>query len=70
MIYTDCKFMDLYIGDKKNKGEGNTLSQIKTVIDLIKNVSYKSLFDVEEEEFNQKCQLSFKDYMENYYENQ
>ena len=70
MIYTDCKFMDLYIGDKKNKSEDNTLSQIKTVIDLIKNVSYKSLFDVEEEEFNQKCQLSFKDYMENYYENQ
>ena len=70
MIYTDCKFMDLYIGEKKNKGEGNILTQIKTVSDLIKNVSYKSLFDVEEEEFNQKCQISFKDYMENYYESE
>ena len=66
MLYTDCKFMELYIGDKKNKGEGNYLTQIKTICDFIRHVSAKSLYNVDEEEYNKKCQIAFTDYKENY----
>jgi len=69
LIYTDCKFMQLYIGEKKNKGEDNQLTQMITICDFIKQVSAKSLFNVEEEEFNQKCQISFQEYMDNYLDN-
>ena len=40
-----------------------------TICDFIKQVSAKSLFNVEEEEFNQKCQISFQEYMDNYLDN-
>ena len=69
MIYTDCKFMDLYIGEKKNKGEDNQLAQMTTICDFIKGVSAKSFFNVDEEEFNRKSQDAFTEYMENYFEN-
>ena len=68
MIYTNCKFMDLYIGEKKNKGEDNQLAQMTTICDFIKGVSSKSFFNIEEEEFNKKCQIAFQEYMENYLE--
>ena len=69
MIYTDCKFMDLYIGEKKNKGEDNQLAQMTTICDFIKSVSAKSFFNIDEEEYNKKCQNAFQEYMENYLEN-
>ena len=69
MIYTDCKFMELYIGEKKNKGEDNQLAQMTTICDFIKGVSAKSFFNVDEEEFNKKSQDSFTEYMNNYLEN-
>ena len=52
--------MELYIGDKKNKGEDNELTQMRTVCDFIKQVNAKSLFNVDEEEFNQKSELSLQ----------
>ena len=61
--------MQLYIGEKKNKGEDNQLTQMITICDYIKQVSAKSLFNVEDEEFNQKCQNAFQEYMDNYWEN-
>ena len=69
LIYTDCKFMQLYIGEKKNKGEDNQLTQMITICDYIKQVSARSLFNVEDEEFNQKCQNAFQEYMDNYWDN-
>ena len=38
-IFTDCKFMELYIGNKKNKGEDNQLTQLRTVCDFIKQIN-------------------------------
>ena len=69
-LYTDCKFMELYIGEKKNKGEGNYLTQMKTICDYIKGISAKSLYNIDEEEFNRKCQNEFQEYKENYLEEQ
>ena len=67
-IYTDCNFMKLYIGDKKNKGVDNQLSQILGVCDFVNNSSFNNFYKVDKEEFNQKCQISVQDFNKNYFE--
>jgi hypothetical protein len=68
-FYSNLKFMELYIGEKKNKVEDNQLSQMFSICSFIKQINAKSLYNVTEEEFSQKCQISFKEYMDNYFEN-
>ena len=68
-IYSNLKFMELYIGEKKNKGEHNQLSQMFGICSFIKEINAKSVYNVTEEDFSQKCQISFKEYMDNYLEN-
>ena len=54
-IYSNCKYMDLYIGDKSSKEEGSQLSQLMGICMYVKDLNYKSLFDVTEDEFKIKC---------------
>ena len=54
-IYSNCRYMDLYIGDKRSKEEGSQLSQLFGICQYIKDLKYDSLFDVTEEEFNINC---------------
>ena len=68
LIYSDCKFMKLYIGDKKNKGEDNQLTQMMTVCDFVKDADWSSFFNIEEKDYIEKCQECFTEYMDNYLE--
>ena len=54
-IYSNCKYMELYIGDKSSKEEGNQLSQLMGICIYVKDITYKSLFETNEKEFNLKC---------------
>ena len=54
-IYSNCRYMDLYIGDKRSKEEGSQLSQLFGICQYVKDLKYDSLFDVTEEEFNINC---------------
>ena len=54
-IYSNCKYMDLYIGDKSSKEEGSQLSQLLGICMFVKDLDYKSLFDVSELEFTINC---------------
>ena len=63
-IFTDCSFMQLYIGNKKNKIEDNQLTQLLTSIDFIKKVDYNSLYNVSESEYDEKGEISFKELKE------
>ena len=54
-IYSNCRYMELYIGDKSSKEEGNQLTQLMGLCMYVKDLTYKSLFDVTEEEFNIYC---------------
>ena len=69
-IYTNCKFMELYIGEKKNKGEDNQLSQLLSICEFVKDINDKSLFNVTEEEFNYNCNKCLDEYkkLDNFYE--
>ena len=53
-MFSNAKIMELYIGNKKNKGEGNLLSQILSVCEFIINLQYSDLADVTPEEFTFK----------------
>ena len=61
--------MKLYIGEKKNKVEGNQLAQIVTICDFIKFANSKSFFNIDVEEFNHKSNITFQEYLQNYFDN-
>ena len=54
-IYSNCKYMELYIGDKSCKEEGSQLSQLLGICTYVKDLTYQSLFDVTENEFDENC---------------
>ena len=59
--------MELYIGEKKNKGEDNQLAQMISICDFIAKANSSSFFNVDEQEFNERNQVSFtKNYTNNF----
>ena len=54
-IYSVCKFMEIYIGDLKQKEEGNQLAQLRGVCENIIEINSNSLINVSEEEYKAKC---------------
>ena len=54
-IYSNCKFMELFIGDKKNKKEESELIQLLSICDFICNMSYEKINNVTKEEYELKC---------------
>ena len=59
-IYSNCKFMELFIGDRKYKKEDSELIQLISICDYISNISYSKLFNVTKEEYDFKCQEARK----------
>ena len=60
-IYSNCEYLELFIG-KQNFGiEGQNLAQLKGICQHIANLSSSEL-GVEEEEFNKNCAKSFMTY--------
>ena len=53
-IYTNLKFMELYIGEKKNKGEDNQLAQMLSICDFIIKANSDSFLNITETEYNEK----------------
>ena len=54
-MYSNVRFMELYIGEKKNKFEGSQLTQLLGICDLIPKIKASQLIDVSKEEFFKKC---------------
>ena len=54
-IFSNGKYMKLYIGDKKSKLEGNQLTQLLSACEFIANIKYSDLNEVTEEEYIEKC---------------
>ena len=57
-IYSNAKFMELYIGDRKSKSEGNQLTQLLSICEHIIKIDHSQLFDVSLEEFITNCNAS------------
>ena len=54
-IYSNCKYMELFLGERKNKKEDSELIQLLSLCDFICNMSYSKLINVSKEEYNNKC---------------
>ena len=59
-IFTNCEFMELYIGDKIRKKEGNYLIQLKSIRDFTLNLTHNKLFNLTVEEFNKNCETALE----------
>ena len=53
-IYNTCRYIELFIGSKNDKLEGNLLAQLKAINNFVLNITYKDLNDVTEEEYSNK----------------
>ena len=54
-MFSNAKYMELYIGDKKNKFEGSQLTQLLGICDFIAKLKYSQLIDVINEEYIKRC---------------
>ena len=54
-IYSNLKFIDLYIGDLRSKEEGSQLIQLIALCDYICNIEYSNLIGISNDEFTLKC---------------
>ena len=70
-IFSDSRYMELYIGNLSNKEEGSQLMQLLALCNFVENLKNSDLLDVSEEEFVQKCNeaasCEIKQMMENDY---
>ena len=59
-IYSNCKFMELSIGDKKNKREESELIQLLGICEFICKISYEKFNNMTKEEYDLKCKEAAK----------
>ena len=54
-IYTNCRFMNLFIGSKKNKGEDNQLVQLSGICEFISDIKPEKLYNIDKDTFYKNC---------------
>lgn len=54
-IYSNIRFIDLYIGDLRSKEEGSQLTQLIALCDFICNIQANNLLGIDKNEFTLKC---------------
>ena len=57
-MFTNLEFMELYMGEKIKKIEGNNLAQLKSVRDFTYELESKNLINISKEEFDKNCNNS------------
>ena len=59
-LYTDCKYMNLFIGDKKYKEQGLQLTQLRASCEFIQKIGSDKLYEVDDELFFKRCSTFYK----------
>jgi hypothetical protein len=59
-IYSNTQYMELFIGEKEQKLEGNQLIQLLSICKTIYGINYSKLYNITEEEYNRKCEETKK----------
>ena len=54
-IYSICRFLELYIGDLKNKAEGSQLTQLLGICERVIEINSGFLINVTDQEFQTRC---------------
>lgn len=56
-IYTNCKYIELFLGDKEDKEEGNFLTKIISICEKLSNFKFDDLFNINETDYEINCDL-------------
>ena len=67
-LYTNTKYIELFIGDNENKFEGSQLAQLLSICTFLLSIKYDNFYNINEEEFNRKCN-EWRNYLDNEIEN-
>ncbi len=54
-MFSNGQYMELYIGEKKNRLEGSQLTQLLSACEIISNIKYSDLNNVTNEEYIHNC---------------
>ena len=54
-MISNCKYMELFIGEKKHKEEGNQLAQLTAICQFAENITPDKLFGMDDEQFLKRC---------------
>ena len=54
-MISNCKYMELFIGEKKHKEEGNQLAQLTAICQFAENITPDKLFGIDDEQFLKRC---------------
>ena len=54
-LYTNTKYIQLFIGENENKFEGSQLAQLLSICTFLLSIKYDNFYNISEEEFNRKC---------------
>ena len=63
-IYSNCKYTELFLGNKGIDKEGNQLTKILGICEQMKNITYENLFNIDERDYTKNCELALKDIMD------
>ena len=59
-IYSNCKYIELFIGKKKEEKEGNQLTKLLGICEQMKNMTYEKLFNLTPSDYTLNCDLALK----------
>ena len=54
-IYSNCKYTELFLGNKKYEKEGNQLTKILGICEHMKGLSYDNLFNIDKNDYIRNC---------------
>ena len=57
---SNCKYMELFIGEKKNREEGNQLAQLIAICQFAEKITPDKLFGIDNEQFLKRCMTTTK----------
>ena len=54
-MISNCKYMELFMGEKKNREEGNQLAQLTAICEFAEHITPDKLYGMSEEKFVKRC---------------
>ena len=56
-IYNNCRYMELFLGEKEKQFEGQKLTELKIICETLESFSYKKLYNISESDYEYNCGL-------------
>ena len=60
IIYSNCKYTELFLGNKRYQIEGSQLTKLFGICEKVKMLSYSDLYNISESDYLYNCNLAIK----------